>query len=58
MEHYRYMDDVLLANNSLENLILIAKEGLELFCSRGFKLRKWVANCHANEILPRVPQRD
>ena len=52
------MDDVLLANNSLENLKLIIKEGLDLFSSRGFKLRKWVANCHAKEILSCVPQCD
>ena len=58
VEYNRYMDDVLLANNSLENLKLIVKEGLDLFSSRGFKLRKWVANCHAKEILSCVPQCD
>ena len=52
------MDNVLLANNSLENLILIVKEGLDLFSSGGFKLRKWVANCHAKEILSCMPQCD
>ena len=56
VEQNRYMDDDLLANNSLENLNLIVKEVLELFSSRGFKLRKWVANCHAKEILSGVPQ--
>ena len=40
VEQNRYMDDELLANNSLENLNLIVKEVLELFSSRGFKLRK------------------
>ena len=39
VKHNRYMDDVLLANNSLENLLLIIREGLELFRSRGFKLQ-------------------
>ena len=58
VEYNRYMDDVLLANISLENLKLIIKEGLDLFSSRGFKLRKWVANCHAKEILSCVPQCD
>jgi len=38
----RYMDDVLLATDSLDNLNLIMKEGIELFGSRGFKL---VLNC-------------
>ena len=38
VEHNRYMDDVLLANNSLKNLNLIVKKGLELFSSCGFKL--------------------
>ena len=42
----------------MENLKLIIKEGLDLFSSRGFKLRKWVANCHAKEILSCVPQCD
>ena len=51
VEHNRYIDDVLLANNSLETLNLIVKEELELLSSIGFKLRKWVANCHAKEIL-------
>ena len=55
VEHNRYMDNVLLANNSLDDLILIVKEGLELLSSRGFKLRKWVANCHATEILSCMP---
>ena len=58
VEQNRYMDDVVLANNSLENLNLIVKEGLELFSSRGFKLRKWVVNFHAKEVLSCVPQCD
>ena len=58
VEHNRYMDDLLLANNSLENPNLIVKEGLELFSSRGLKVRKWVANCQAKEILSCVPQCD
>ena len=29
----------------------MAKEATELFGSRGFKLRKWVANCHAKNTL-------
>ena len=58
VEQNHYMDDVLLAHNSLKNLNLIVKEELELFSNRGFKLRKWVANFHAKEILSCVPQCD
>ena len=43
----RYMDDMLFASNSLEKLRAIAYEGIEFFGSRGFKLRKWVANRHS-----------
>ena len=36
----------------------IAREGIELFQSRGFKLRKWVTNGHAKSVLRQVPQCD
>ena len=45
------MDDLLLAACSLKDLQVVAEEGIALFNSRGFKLSKWVANCHAKEIL-------
>ena len=57
-KHNRNVDVMLLANNSLENLHLIVKKRLELFSSRGLKIRKWVANCHAKEILSGVTQGD
>ena len=47
----RYMDDLSLAACSLKDLHVVAEEGIALFNSRGFKLSKWVANCHAKEIL-------
>ena len=34
------MDDILLANDSLSDLEIIAKESIDLMESRGFKLRK------------------
>ena len=49
------MDDMLFASNSLESLCVIASKRIELFSSQGFKLRKWVANFLAKEILPSVP---
>ena len=47
----RYMDDLLLAACSLKDLQVVAEERITLFNSRGFKLSKWVANCHAKETL-------
>ena len=37
---------------------MVAREGIELFESRGFKLRKWVTNGHAKSVLRQVPQCD
>ena len=54
----RYMDDMLIASTSLESLRVIVSEGIELFASRGFRLRKWVANSHAKEILESIPHCD
>ena len=54
----RYMDDVLFASSSFEDLRLTASKGNELFGSRGFKLRKWVANCHSVQILQNAPHCD
>ena len=51
VENNRYMDDILLACTSFNELQAIASEVVDLFRSRGFKLRKWVANSHAREIL-------
>ena len=45
------MDDLLLAACSLKDLQVVAEEGIALFNIRGFKLSKWVANCHAKEYL-------
>ena len=52
----RYMDDILLASDSLSDLEIIAKESIDLMESRGFKLRKWVSNCCAKSILTKVPR--
>ena len=54
----RYMDDMLFASSSFEDLRVIASEGIEFFGSRGFKLRKWVANCHSVQNLKNVPHCD
>ena len=54
----RYMDDILLASDSLSGLEIIAKESIDLMESRGFKLRKWVSNCCAKSILTKVPRCD
>ena len=47
----RYMDDLLFAGDTLSDVETFAREGIELFESRGFKLRKWVTNCHAKSCL-------
>ena len=52
------MDDMLFTSSSFEDLRVIASEGIELFGSCGFILRKWVANCHSVQILKNVPHCD
>ena len=44
IETKRYMDDLLLSYGSLSNLELVSRQSIALFKSRGFQLRKWVAN--------------
>ena len=44
IENNRYMDDLLLSSDSLVDLHTVSRESIALFKSRGFKLRKWVAN--------------
>ena len=58
IENNRYMDDILLASDSLSDLEIVAKESIDVMESRGFKLRKWVSNCHAKSILLKVPRCD
>jgi len=58
IESCRYMDDILFASNSLSDLEIIAKESVDLFDSRGFKLRKWVSNSHAKSVLLHVRRCD
>ena len=52
------MDDILLACTSFNELQTIASEAVDLFRSRWFRLRKWVANSHAKEILWDIPKTD
>ena len=40
IKNNRYMDDLLIATDSLDDLVTISQEIAELFQSRGFKLRK------------------
>jgi len=54
----RYLDDKLIACNSLSDLRTIVSEEVDLFMSRGFKLKKWIPNCYAKDILANVPKSD
>ena len=58
IQNNRYMDDILFASDYLSELEIIAEESVKLFESRGFKLRKWVANTRAKSILRRIFPRD
>ena len=58
IEKNRYMDDVLLASDKLVDLETFASEGCELFESRGFKLRKWVADSDAKTIPHNICRSD
>ena len=58
VEDNRYMDDMLLACDSLADLKTVASESRALFASRGFALRKWMANSDATSILSTIPKSD
>ena len=54
----RYMDDLLFAGDMLLAAETFAREGIELFQSRGFKQRKRVSNGPAKPVLLQIPQCD
>ena len=56
IENNRYMDDLLLSTDSLVDLEIVSQESAELFQSRGFRLRKWVANSISKSVLSAIPQ--
>ena len=58
VEDNRYMDDMLLACDSLTDLKTVASESRALFASRGFALRKWMANSDATSILSTISKID
>jgi len=51
-----YMDDLLLSSDSLKDLETISRESVTLFKSRGFALRKLVANSDSKSVLTGVPK--
>ena len=58
IENYRYMDNLLLSTDSLVELEVVSQESAELFQSRGFRLRKWVANSISKSVLSGISQCD
>ena len=52
------MDYVLFSSDSLFELVTMSRKSIELFKSRGFILRKWVANFSAKSILSEIPKCD
>ena len=56
VENNRYMDDMLMTSDSSTDLEMITRESMSLFESRGFKLRKWVANGLSKSILSNIPR--
>ena len=52
----RYVDGLLFADDALSETF--ARERIQLFESRGLKLRKWVTNGHAKSVLLQVSQYD
>ena len=52
------MDDLLFSSDSLVDLHTVSRESIALFKSRGFKLRKWVANNISKSVLSEVPKDD
>ena len=58
IENNRYMNDRLLVSDSLDDLKRIFRESTSLFESRGFKLRKWVANGNSKTVLSGITKCD
>ena len=58
VENNRYMDDLLLSADSIDELTITSREAKSLFQSRGFKLLKWVANSCSKSVLSGVPPSD
>ena len=58
IESKRYIDDVLLSFDSFDDLKPVTQESKALFESRGFKLRKWVANIVSKSVLLNLPPED
>ena len=55
IESKRSMGDMLLSHDSLSDLKLVTEESIALFGSRGFKLRKGVANGLSKSVLSSFP---
>ena len=58
IETNRYMDDLLLASDSLDDLKKFSCDLSLLFESRGFKLQKWVANGNYKNVFSGIPKCD
>ena len=58
VENNRYMDDLLITAKSLADIEVISRESKSLFKSRGFRLRKWLANHLAKPVLQGIPKCD
>ena len=52
------MDDLVLASESLDDFKKFSRESTSLFESKGFKLRKWVANDSSKTVLSGIPKCD
>ena len=52
------MDDLLLSFGSFDDLRLVTQESKAFFESRGFKLRKWVANSVSKSVLLNISPDD
>ena len=57
-ENNRYMDKLLLVSDSIDEFKRISSESASLFDSRGFKLRKWVADGSSKTVLSGIPKCD
>ena len=58
VETNRFMDDLLLSSESLEDLETISWKSVSLFQSRGFKLRTWVCNSDSKSVLTGISNSD
>nr|XP_022921167.1 uncharacterized protein LOC111429476 [Onthophagus taurus] len=56
LKHNVYVDDIVTGANSIQEILVLQRDLIELLRQGGFKLRKWASNC--SDVLESVSQDD